>query len=471
MPYIEKWARELDRSMGGDEVTERLHRAQREEDGMGEALEIHDLGGQFVSGPAAVLQTGGRLVVFGRGTDNAVWHRWQVTRNGEWSGAWESLGGVTTSDPGCALNAPGGLVVFVRGTDNAIHHRWQEQPDGEWSGWESLGGQWTSGPSAVLLSGKRLSVLARGLNSRIWQRSQTSANGDWGPWTDFGVASTADPDVTLDANGSLAVFALSAKGSMVLNQRVWQPDPPPPTVLTTVPPLVGALDIQVPSLLAAARLRVGLVWNPTGEIRGDHLRVVAQDPAAGSRVPVNTGVGYTVALAQPVHGIKSVVLANQHQNRRAVEVFVADSVAGAWNSKGTLGFGTSITLSLESGRVYTIVAVDRGLVNCTNGRPDNVSCQRLRWSGPGDSEGDEATLVVSSPMGRAVTSVAMAATSRRARSGGLEKGAALGSGYSSPGASATASARGSCSLRSLSSLTRNSTRRPSPSVGPTARPS
>lgn len=30
MPYIEKWARELDRSMGGDEVTERLHRAQRE---------------------------------------------------------------------------------------------------------------------------------------------------------------------------------------------------------------------------------------------------------------------------------------------------------------------------------------------------------------------------------------------------------------------------------------------------------
>lgn len=30
MQYIEKWARELDRGMGGDEVTERLHRAQRE---------------------------------------------------------------------------------------------------------------------------------------------------------------------------------------------------------------------------------------------------------------------------------------------------------------------------------------------------------------------------------------------------------------------------------------------------------
>jgi hypothetical protein len=30
MPYIEKWVRELDRSMGGDEVSERLQRARRE---------------------------------------------------------------------------------------------------------------------------------------------------------------------------------------------------------------------------------------------------------------------------------------------------------------------------------------------------------------------------------------------------------------------------------------------------------
>ena len=30
MPYIEKWARDLDRSIGGDEVTERLTRAKHE---------------------------------------------------------------------------------------------------------------------------------------------------------------------------------------------------------------------------------------------------------------------------------------------------------------------------------------------------------------------------------------------------------------------------------------------------------
>jgi tyrosinase len=90
--------------------------------------------GVVVGGPGAKLETGGRLVVFARGTDNNIWHRWQVTRNGNWSG-WESVGappGGATSDPDAALNDPGGLVVFARGTDNSIWHAWQSKPDGNW---------------------------------------------------------------------------------------------------------------------------------------------------------------------------------------------------------------------------------------------------------------------------------------------------------------------------------------------------
>jgi Common central domain of tyrosinase len=92
------------------------------------------LGGIGTSDPGAVLQTGGRLVVFVRGTDNALWHRWQVSRNGDWSG-WESIGappGGATSGPDVALNDPGGLVVFARGADGAVWHAWQDQPDGNW---------------------------------------------------------------------------------------------------------------------------------------------------------------------------------------------------------------------------------------------------------------------------------------------------------------------------------------------------
>jgi tyrosinase len=92
------------------------------------------LGGVAIGDPGAVLQTGGRLVVFHRGTDNAIYHRWQKTRNGDWADL-EWLGappGAATSGPAAALNAPGGLVAFARGADNAIWHAWQDHPDGNW---------------------------------------------------------------------------------------------------------------------------------------------------------------------------------------------------------------------------------------------------------------------------------------------------------------------------------------------------
>jgi hypothetical protein len=92
---------------------------------------------------------------------------------------WETLGGGLTSDPSATLNEPGGLVVFARGTDNAIWHTWQDQINGNWHPWESLGGDWTSGPGAALYGDGRLNVFARGTDNAIWTRWQTTPNGDW----------------------------------------------------------------------------------------------------------------------------------------------------------------------------------------------------------------------------------------------------------------------------------------------------
>ena len=92
---------------------------------------------------------------------------------------WESLGGLLTSDPDAVLNAPGGIVVFARGTDNAIWHTWQDQINGDWHPWESLGGNLTSGPGAALYRDGRLNVFARGADNAIWTRWQTAPNGDW----------------------------------------------------------------------------------------------------------------------------------------------------------------------------------------------------------------------------------------------------------------------------------------------------
>jgi acylphosphatase len=83
----------------------------------------------------------GRLEVFARGADNALWHIWQEAPHaGPWS-AWASLGGIITSDPAAIDNSDGRLEVFARGTDNALWHIWQEAPHGgPWSSWASLGG-------------------------------------------------------------------------------------------------------------------------------------------------------------------------------------------------------------------------------------------------------------------------------------------------------------------------------------------
>ena len=81
----------------------------------------------------------GRLEIFVRGTDGALWHKWQTAPNNGWSG-WASLGGVITEAPVAGRNKDGRLEVFGRGTDGALWHIWQTAPNNGWSGWASLGG-------------------------------------------------------------------------------------------------------------------------------------------------------------------------------------------------------------------------------------------------------------------------------------------------------------------------------------------
>lgn len=126
------------------------------------------------------------------------------------------------------------------------------------------------------------------------------------------------------------------------------PDPPKPK--TTVPKLVGLASSQVNSVLQAAKLKPGQVYNLTNEIRSDHLRVRGQHPAAGTSVNEGSYVDYSLELAKSQQGVKSIVLSNHHQQGRSVEVFLWDS--GTWSSKGMLNYGASTTLSLSTGRVY-----------------------------------------------------------------------------------------------------------------------
>ena len=62
----------------------------------------------------------GRLEVFVRGTDKALWHIWQTAPNSGWS-SWASLGGSHHHRADLrARTHDGRLEVFASGTDNAL---------------------------------------------------------------------------------------------------------------------------------------------------------------------------------------------------------------------------------------------------------------------------------------------------------------------------------------------------------------
>jgi hypothetical protein len=70
----------------------------------------------------------GRLEVFVKGADNAVYHKWQEAPNAGWVQDWVGLVGVIRSDRDIAVgrNADGRLEVFVVGADNRLYHKWQK---------------------------------------------------------------------------------------------------------------------------------------------------------------------------------------------------------------------------------------------------------------------------------------------------------------------------------------------------------
>jgi hypothetical protein len=181
--------------------------------GRAEWSDWESLGGMLTSEPAATLNAPGGLVVFARGTDNAMWHTWQNQINGDWS-PWSSLGGAFTSGPAAALYQDGRLNVFGRGTDNAIWTKWQTTPNGDWSDWESLGGALTSNPAATLNAPGGLVVFARGTNNAIWYSWQDRMNDDWSAWTALGGDLTSGPAAALYRDGRLNVFAQRSDGAM-----------------------------------------------------------------------------------------------------------------------------------------------------------------------------------------------------------------------------------------------------------------
>ncbi|UOY02070.1 S8 family serine peptidase [Blastococcus sp. PRF04-17] len=178
--------------------------------------------GRFLDAGAAVRQavvgTTGRLEIFARGSDGAVWHKWQVAPNSGWSG-WNSQGGwIDILKVG--RNADGRMELFARGSDGAVWHKWQVAPNAGWSAWHSLGG-WVDQIAVSRNLDGRMEVFARGSDKALWHIWQVAPNSGWSRWESLG-GWIDDLAVGQNADGRMEVFA---RGSDKALWHKWQTAP------------------------------------------------------------------------------------------------------------------------------------------------------------------------------------------------------------------------------------------------------
>jgi hypothetical protein len=192
---------------------------------------------------------------------------------------WTSLGGVATSDPVVTANADGRAEVFVRGTDNALYHQWQ-LPNGTWSGWDSLRGVLPGTPAVGINQDGRLAVFVRGTDNGLWIRTQLGAatSSTWSGWTSIGGGLASDPVVTQLANGRLAACyrkadnTIAAQWQLAPNHTGWT------DAASLGSPNGGA--VGNPSVVVAANGQLHLFLRSSGGTLHRSVSTTA-DPGAG----------------------------------------------------------------------------------------------------------------------------------------------------------------------------------------------
>jgi len=166
------------------------------------------LGKRILGQPAAYGSADGRIDVFVRGTDNAIWRR--AYAGGRW-GAWTSIGGQVADAPTVAFTSPTAWTVFARGTDGQIRSRTER---GAWTSIGAPGNRPTYGrPSAVVDDAGVVHVAVRIRTDEVWER--VLSGGSWSEWTSLGGTVSGSPTL-LATSGRIYLFALAA------DNRLWQ---------------------------------------------------------------------------------------------------------------------------------------------------------------------------------------------------------------------------------------------------------
>lgn len=135
---------------------------------------------------AVVTNCDGRAEAFAVGPGSHLYHAWQTTPGGSWTG-WYSLGGVLIYPQiGAIVNSNCHVEVFGIGADHAMWHIWQtNRGAGPWSAWASLGGSFDAGPDqAYVAVGGVAALIVQEPDVYPWYCNEQTvpASGPWSGW-------------------------------------------------------------------------------------------------------------------------------------------------------------------------------------------------------------------------------------------------------------------------------------------------
>jgi hypothetical protein len=159
-----------------------------------------DLGGVFVSAPAAAVWGTGRVDVFGLGTDHAMYQR--TLNNDTWSSGWQRLGGTFTSAGSLVFTAPDQMYLLVRDENFMLRSSYTDGTT--WTDFENHGGNLASAPVAVSREGGFVDVFAifndGGLYHSWWDTQI------WNDWEPLGGSYVGEPAAVCRTAGQIDVF-------------------------------------------------------------------------------------------------------------------------------------------------------------------------------------------------------------------------------------------------------------------------
>ncbi|GAA1972858.1 hypothetical protein [Kitasatospora viridis] len=207
------------------------------------------------SGGLVQANADGRLELFVRGADNAIWHRAQVAPNGKAWSPWEQLGGGPWAGaPAAVVTGSGRIALVARTPDGHLEATGQKQPGTQhnalppdnWTAWTDLGGGYVSNPALATSTyvedaahpgkhptGSLLQAVANRSDHHPWIVAQSKPGNTahpGGTWDvdhpfDLGLNLTGPPVVAATSDGRLSVFGPDANHDVVSRSQTLSPVP------------------------------------------------------------------------------------------------------------------------------------------------------------------------------------------------------------------------------------------------------